>query len=135
MQTLREPVQDRQDSPQSQLSAVADRVMAEYHEMPGLKLTVAQASRLWAIDARFCEGLLQHLAELSPRTFCTFAREFSSFRRGKRRQRESDADPGTRFCPSSRATARSTSPGQLPSDARVRCRRAVSSRWSCGRLD
>jgi len=63
MQTLREPVQERQDSPQSQPSAVADRVIAEYHEMPGLKLSVAQASRLWAIDARFCEGLLQHLAD------------------------------------------------------------------------
>ncbi len=63
MQTLRGPVQDRQDSRQSKMRAVEDRIMADYREMPGLMLTVAQASRLWAIDARLCEELLEHLAD------------------------------------------------------------------------
>jgi hypothetical protein len=37
------------------------RVRAEYHEMPGLRLTLAQACRLWQVDATTCEGLLDTL--------------------------------------------------------------------------
>ena len=43
-------------------SAVA-RVKAEFLEMPGLTLTVAQASRLWAFDAGFCVSVLSALEE------------------------------------------------------------------------
>jgi hypothetical protein len=31
------------------------RVRAEYAEMPGLSLTLAQAQRLWALDRQTCE--------------------------------------------------------------------------------
>jgi len=34
------------------------RVRSEYLEMPGLKLTVTQASRLWGLDQSTCQTLL-----------------------------------------------------------------------------
>jgi hypothetical protein len=37
------------------------RVRGEYFEMPGLRVTLAQACRLWQVDARTCEMLLDHL--------------------------------------------------------------------------
>jgi hypothetical protein len=39
-----------------------DRVVAEYIEMPGLKLTVLQAGRLWNVDPVSCEHVLDELA-------------------------------------------------------------------------
>jgi hypothetical protein len=39
------------------------RAEAEYLEMPGLKLTAAQASRLWAIDAAASARLLEEMVE------------------------------------------------------------------------
>ncbi len=43
--------------------AVVSRVRAEYREMPGLKLTTEQASRLWHLEPHACESLLRRLAE------------------------------------------------------------------------
>jgi hypothetical protein len=37
------------------------RVRAEYLEMPGLKLTPAQAARLCALDSAVCEAVLTSL--------------------------------------------------------------------------
>ena len=37
------------------------RIRGEFHEMPGLRLTLAQAVRLWAIDAGVCDVLLDAL--------------------------------------------------------------------------
>ena len=37
------------------------RVRSEYHEMPGLQLTVAQACRLWQIDEGTCRTVLAAL--------------------------------------------------------------------------
>jgi hypothetical protein len=34
------------------------RVRSEYLEMPGLKLTITQASRLWGLDQSTCQALL-----------------------------------------------------------------------------
>jgi hypothetical protein len=39
------------------------RVRGEYLEMPGLRLTVAQARRLWGLDATRCATLLQTLVD------------------------------------------------------------------------
>jgi hypothetical protein len=39
------------------------RVRAEFLEMPGLKLTVAQAVRLWGVDRPTCEALIEALTE------------------------------------------------------------------------
>ena len=44
-----------------QMRALAARVRAEYREMPGLSLTVAQASRLLGIDRPVCEKVLHGL--------------------------------------------------------------------------
>jgi len=38
-----------------------DRVRGEYHEMPGLQLTVAQACRLWQTDEATCRTVLAAL--------------------------------------------------------------------------
>lgn len=37
------------------------RVRGEFHEMPGLRLTFAQACRLWQLDAQTCEAILARL--------------------------------------------------------------------------
>lgn len=42
-------------------SVILQRIKGEYWEMPGLKLTVAQAARLWAVEAPEVELLLDHL--------------------------------------------------------------------------
>jgi hypothetical protein len=39
------------------------RVRAEFLEMPGLRLTRAQARRLWAIDEALCDAILMALVE------------------------------------------------------------------------
>lgn len=53
------------------------RIKAEFIEMPGLRLTAAQAGRLWGLDAATCMDLLERLlAErfLQRRPDGTFAR-------------------------------------------------------------
>ena len=39
------------------------RVRAEFLEMPGLKLTVPQAQRLWGVDRTTCEAVIDELTE------------------------------------------------------------------------
>jgi hypothetical protein len=39
------------------------RVKSEFVEMPGLRLTSAQAQRLWGLDAEFCEAILGALVD------------------------------------------------------------------------
>jgi hypothetical protein len=39
------------------------RIRGEYLEMPGLRLSVEQASRLWALDRVACVELLERLVE------------------------------------------------------------------------
>ncbi len=41
--------------------AVVLRIRAEFIEMPGLRLTVPQASRLWGLDASVCEAVIEAL--------------------------------------------------------------------------
>lgn len=42
-------------------TAWLDLIRAEYREMPGLALTLAQAQRLWNLDVETCESVLEHL--------------------------------------------------------------------------
>ena len=37
------------------------RILAEYREMPGLRLTLRQAARLWALDTVDCQAILDTL--------------------------------------------------------------------------
>jgi len=39
------------------------RICGEYLEMPGLRLTLPQAQRLWGLDAQTCTQLLQSLID------------------------------------------------------------------------
>ena len=49
---------------------LAQRVRGEFAEMPGLRLTLAQAQRLWALDSVLCEAVLNALVEVGCLT-CT----------------------------------------------------------------
>lgn len=40
---------------------LSQRIVAEYREMPGLRLTVTQAARLFALDADRCRTMLDAL--------------------------------------------------------------------------
>jgi hypothetical protein len=48
---------------QAPLADVLRRVQGEYIEMPGLRLTPAQAQRLWGLDRAACDTLLGKLVE------------------------------------------------------------------------
>jgi hypothetical protein len=48
---------------QKQPLDVLRRVQGEYIEMPGLRLTIAQAQRLWGLDRAVCDALLGALVE------------------------------------------------------------------------
>ena len=45
------------------LDDVLRRVQGEYIEMPGLRLTTAQAQRLWGLDRAACDTLLGALVD------------------------------------------------------------------------
>lgn len=46
-----------------QAAILLRRVRSEFLEMPGLRLTAAQAARLWAVDRSTSEQILQRLTE------------------------------------------------------------------------
>lgn len=48
---------------QQALDDVLRRVKGEYIEMPGLRLTPAQAQRLWGLDRAACDTLLGALVD------------------------------------------------------------------------
>jgi DNA-binding IclR family transcriptional regulator len=43
------------------LESLVARVRGEYSEMPGLRVTFAQACRLWQVDMSTCDMLLDQL--------------------------------------------------------------------------
>ena len=45
------------------MSGLISRIRAEYTALPGLTLTLSQASRLWSVDPRVCEMALAGLLE------------------------------------------------------------------------
>jgi hypothetical protein len=45
------------------MDEVLQRIQGEYVEMPGLRLTVAQAQRLWGLDRDVCNALLGALVD------------------------------------------------------------------------
>ena len=45
------------------INDVVRRVQGEFLEMPGLRLTGAQARRMWGLDAAVCEALLCALVD------------------------------------------------------------------------
>lgn len=45
------------------LDSLVTRIRGEYQEMPGLRLTFAQACRLWHLDAPTCHAVLEQLVD------------------------------------------------------------------------
>ena len=45
----------------TELSAIVNRVRAEFIEMPGLRLTMPQAARLWGLDPCACQKVVDAL--------------------------------------------------------------------------
>ena len=43
------------------LQQLVERVRCEFLEMPGLRLTMAQAARLWGLDLASCEAVVDVL--------------------------------------------------------------------------
>jgi len=41
--------------------SLVDRVRGEYSEMPGLRLSISQACRLWRVDVATCEMVFEQL--------------------------------------------------------------------------
>jgi hypothetical protein len=60
-ETLERQTNQRTSTPG--ISAVLVRVQSEYLEMPGLKLSEAQARRLWGLDGNTCRAVLLTLIE------------------------------------------------------------------------
>ena len=46
---------------QDSRALIVERVRGEFREMPGLALTLAQAGRLWSLDAATCTEVLSQL--------------------------------------------------------------------------
>jgi hypothetical protein len=44
-----------------EFEALVRRVRAEFLEMPGLRLTVAQAMRLWGVEGDVCHSVIDRL--------------------------------------------------------------------------
>ncbi len=48
---------------EQEITTLFERVRGEFLEMPGLRLTSAQAQRLWAIDEARCQAIFGELIE------------------------------------------------------------------------
>ena len=47
-----------------ELPALVTRVRAEFMEMPGLRLSIAEATRLWGMDHSVCSTVLESLVRM-----------------------------------------------------------------------
>lgn len=46
-----------------QTIGITDRIRGEFREMPGLRLTLSQARRLWSLDTATCSSALSILVD------------------------------------------------------------------------
>jgi hypothetical protein len=58
-----DPVDQNHSHLAEEFSNALRRAQAEFLEMPGLTLTVTQASRLWSFDSALCSEVLSTLVE------------------------------------------------------------------------
>jgi hypothetical protein len=47
------------------IEVIVARVRAEFNEMPGLRLTMSQAARLWNLELQLCERVVERLVRMS----------------------------------------------------------------------
>src|SRR5436309_2968225 len=59
---------------------VVRRIKAEFLEMPGLRLTVQQASRLWGLERALCESAINSIITLKPHALEDAARLDEQFK-------------------------------------------------------
>jgi hypothetical protein len=59
-----DPEKERKEGPM-ELEAILRRVRAEFVEMPGLRLTPAQATRLWGLEGDACHTVINALVASS----------------------------------------------------------------------
>lgn len=45
----------------TELEAIVTRIREEFREMPGLRLTPAQATRLWGLEIEICRKVIDEL--------------------------------------------------------------------------
>lgn len=45
----------------NEIDAIVTRIRAEFREMPGLRLTPAQASKLWGLETDTCRRVIDEL--------------------------------------------------------------------------
>lgn len=77
------------------IDEVLQRIKGEYVEMPGLRLTTAQAQRLWGLDRDECSALLAALVDarfLSQTREGAFIRRPGTFTRVGDRERKPRTD-------------------------------------------
>jgi hypothetical protein len=60
-----EPAIAREEEGTMEIEAVLRRVRAEFVEMPGLRLTPAQATRLWGLEGDACHTVINALVASS----------------------------------------------------------------------
>jgi hypothetical protein len=48
-----------------ELEPIVYRIREEFREMPGLRLTPAQATRLWGLEHHTCRAVIDRLVEAS----------------------------------------------------------------------
>jgi hypothetical protein len=53
----------RVDERSDRFARLLQRIRGEFLEMPGMRLTLPQAQRLWGVDAGTCEAAVRHLLE------------------------------------------------------------------------
>jgi hypothetical protein len=82
------------DMPTRTFELLIKRVTAEFVEMPGLRLTIDQAARLWGFDRDECEALLQALV----------SRAFLSVNNDGKYARASDDGPRNALLRTAKAT-------------------------------
>lgn len=79
------------------------RVKSEFVEMPGLRLTLDQSSRLWGLERTECEAVLHvlvHRKFLSIRADGTYGRATDSDARARRRAAKASLHAGAPTAPS-----------------------------------
>jgi hypothetical protein len=80
-------------------TAVLNRIRAEYMEMPGLRLTHAQAQRLCGVERALCQTVLDALVDaqfLCVKADGTYARVSDGTDRSRRRPAKADLDTAAR---------------------------------------
>lgn len=89
------------------IEALLQRARGEYLEMPGLRLTMPQAARLWDLDRATCQTLIHALTQ---ERFLVRMADDSYVRTGSSHGEQSVCD-SDRFGPSEEASAREPSVG------------------------